>query len=314
MTKNSLFILVVLIVVGFGIWFTKFGKELKKTQALVTESKDDTEKLIKRRTAAVADPSQANAPENALKKTQLQQEVQALSEQLLQENQKLDTQKQYLDQLRQRSNPDRIELNYRNQVSQAYQEIQSLNETLNNDQMTQGGLQQEIQQALSAQSVSLRYYSEQMDQNILQQESLVKKTQEDLEYWKSNYNYLNLRDQKVQEIQSVLDEQLQALQDMKVQKLQLAAQALEQAQQMQQQARQAASDNSAAREEIQEEISSLREDIQRLEYSYRQNRLTQMSAQSQVQQAERNLQGQEDVIRSIRDLLQEKQNQLEKLQ
>ncbi|WP_413578726.1 hypothetical protein ACLVWU_09345 [Bdellovibrio sp. HCB290] len=313
MTKNSLFILVVLIVVGFGIWFTKFGQELKRTQTLVTESKDDTQRLLKRRTAAVPEVT-SGVPQNSLKKDQLQQEVQALSNQLLQENQKLDTQQQYLDQLRERSNPDRLEFNYRNQVSQAHQEIEYLTDTLNNDQFSESRLQQEVQRLQSEQDVSIRYYNQQMDQNILQQEAVVQKLQQDLQDWQLNFNDLTLQAQRVQELQGQLAEQTQLLQDMKVQKLQLAAQSLERTQQIQNQARDVASQNTNARSEIQEEINSLREEIQRLEYSYRQTRFTQMSAQAQIQQAERNLQGQEDVIRSIRELLQEKQTQLNQLQ
>ncbi|WP_413587590.1 hypothetical protein [Bdellovibrio sp. HCB274] len=313
MTKNSLFLLVVLFVVGFGIWFTKFGQELKRTQDLVTESNDDTQRLLKRRTAAVPEVT-ASTPANSLQKDQLQQEVQGLSNQLLQENQKLDTQKQYLDQLRERNNPDRLEFNYNNQVSQAHEEIQYLTDTLNNEQFSESRLQQEVQRLQSEQDVSLRFYNEQMDQNILQQEAVVRKAQQDLQEWELNYNDLTLREQRVQELRAQLVEQTQLLQDMKLQKLQLAAQSLERTQQIQEQARDVASQNTAARSEIQEEIASLRDEIQRLEYSYRQTRFTQMSAQAQIQQAERNLQGQEDVIRSIRELLQEKQTQLNQLQ
>jgi chromosome segregation ATPase len=314
MTKNSLFILVIILVVGFGIWFTKFGQELKRTQEIVNEKHDDTQRLLRRRTAAVTETPVAATPDNSLKKFQLQQEVQALAAQVFQENQKLETQRQYLDDLRNRTNPASTDISYRNQVSTANREIQYLADILRSDQFNETDVQREVERIQAEQNSAVRFYQEQMDQNIKDQEILVRRTQEDLQYWSMNLNDLTLRDQNVQILQQQLADQNQQLQDMKVQRLEIAARALENMQAVQAQARQLANDNSQARADIQDEISSLREDIQRLESNYRQTRFTQMSAQSQVQQAERNIQGQQEVIRSIQELLREKQEQLNQLQ
>lgn len=314
MTKNSLFILVVILVVGFGIWFTRFGQELKRTQEIVSQKNDDTQRLLRRRTAAVPEVSVAATPDNSLKKSQLQQEVQALSNQVFEENRKLETQRQYLEDLRNRTNPASTEMNYRNQISTPNREIQFLTDTLRSDQYSETDVQREVERIQAEQNSAVRFYQEQMDQNIKDQEALVRRTQEDLQYWDMNLNNLTLREQNVQVLQQLLAEQTQQLQNMKVQRLEIAARALENTQNVQAQARQLANDNSQARADIQDEISSLREEIQRLESNYRQTRFTQMSAQSQVQQAERNLQGQQEVIRSIQELLREKQEQLNQLQ
>ncbi len=311
MTRNSLIIVVVVLVVGFGIWFTKFGQELKRTQEIVNEKNDDTQRLLRRRTAAVTEKP---VVDNSLRKTQLQKEIQDLSNQLYQENQKLDSQRQYLDDIRKRGNSDRIEVNYRNQISTANQEIQSLTDSLRGDQYNETEIQREVQRITTETNSAARFYNEQMDKNIKDQEAIIRRTQEDLDYWTGNLNYMTLRDQNVQILQQQLAEQQQQLQNMKVQKLQISEQALEQTQAAQNRAREVASENAAARAEVQEQITNLREQIQRLEYAYRQTRFTQMSAQSQVNQAERNLQGQQEVIRSIQDLLQEKQNQFNQLQ
>lgn len=314
MTKNSLFILVVILVVGFGIWFTRFGQELKRTQEIVSQKNDDTQRLLRRRTAAVPEVSAAATPDNSLKKSQLHQEVQALSNQVFEENRKLETQRQYLEDLRNRTNPASTEMNYRNQISTANREIQFLTDTLRSDQYSETDVQREVERIQAEQNSAVRFYQEQMDQNIKDQEALVRRTQEDLQYWDMNLNNLTLREQNVQVLQQLLAEQTQQLQNMKVQRLEIAARALENTQNVQAQARQLANDNSQARADIQDEISSLREEIQRLESNYRQTRFTQMSAQSQVQQAERNLQGQQEVIRSIQELLREKQEQINQLQ
>lgn len=311
MTRNSLVILVVILVIGFGIWFTKFGQELKKTQEIVNEKSDDTQKLLRRRTAAVTEKP---VVDNSVRKTQLQKEIQDLSTQLYQENQKLDTQRKYLDDIRNRNNPDRVEINYRNQISTANQEIESLTDLLRGEQFSEAEVQREVQRITTETNTAVRFYTEQMDKNIKDQEDMIRRTQEDLEYWKANLNYLTLRDQNVLILQQQLANQNQQLQDMKVQRLQISAQALEQTQQAQAQARQIASENATARAEVQDQIDSLRDQIQRLEYAYRQTRFSQMSAQTQVNQAERNVQGQQEVIRSVQDLLKEKQDQFNQLQ
>ncbi|WP_413293995.1 hypothetical protein ACLSU7_02570 [Bdellovibrio sp. HCB185ZH] len=311
MTRNSLIILVVVLVIGFGVWFTKFGQELKRTQEIVNEKNDDTQRLLRRRTAAVTEKP---AVDNSLRKTQLQKEIQDLSTQLYQENQKLDTQRKYLDDIRNKTNPDRAEFNYRNQISTANQEIQSLTDTLRGDQFNEAEIQREVQRISTETNTAARFYTEQMDKNIKDQEAIIRRTQEDLEYWMGNLNYLTLRDQNVSILQQQLAAQTQQLQDMKVQRLQISAQALERTQTAQAQARQIASENAAARADIQEQIDSLRDQIQRLEYAYRQTRYGQMSAQSQVNQAERNLQGQQEVIRSVQELLREKQGEFNQLQ
>ncbi|WP_413561542.1 hypothetical protein [Bdellovibrio sp. HCB209] len=316
MTKNSLFLLVVIIVVGFAVWFAKFGQDLKRTQEIVSEQNDDTQRLLRRRTtAAVAEPTvAASLPDNSVRKNQLQQEIQSLSNQLYQENQKLETQQQYIDDIRRRSNPTQTELSYRNQISNATQEISYLTDLLRGDQMSESDIQREAQRLQTEQDTSLRFYQEQMDQNIRDQEALLRNTQEEIAFWNLNNNYINEKQARLQTLQQLLIDQTQQLQNMKVQKLELSARALEQSQAIQTQARQVASDNAQAREETQSEITSLREDIQRLEYAYRQRRYSQMSGQSQAQQAERNLQGQQEVIRSIQELLREKQAQLNQLQ
>ncbi|QLY27183.1 hypothetical protein [Bdellovibrio sp. KM01] len=311
MTRNSLIILVVALVIGFGVWFTKFGQELKRTQEIVNEKNDDTQRLLRRRTAAVTEQP---AVDTSLRKAQLQKEIQDLSTQLYQENQKLDSQRKYLDDIRNKTNPDRVELNYRNQISTANQEIQSLTDLLRGDQFVEAEIQREVQRISTETSTAAKFYTDQMDKNIKDQEAIIRRTQEDLEYWTGNLNYMTLRDQNVRILQQQLAAQNQQLQDMKVQRLQISAQALEQTQNAQAQARQIASENAEARADIQDQIDSLRDQIQRLEYAYRQTRYGQMSAQSQVNQAERNLQGQQEVIRSIQELLREKQSEFNQLQ
>jgi hypothetical protein len=300
-TRNSLIILVVVLVIGFGVWFTKFGQELKRTQEIVTEKNDDTQRLVRRRTAAVTEQTPVD---NSLRKTQLQKEIQDLSTQLYQENQKLDTQRKYLDDIRNKNNPDRVEVNYRNQISTANQEIQSLTDTLRGDRFNEAEIQREVQRISTETNAAAKFYTEQMDKNIKDQEAIIRRTQEDLEYWTGNLNYMTLRDQNVRILQQQLAAQNQQLQDMKVQRLQISAQALEQTQSAQAQARQIASENAAARADVQDQI----------EYAYRQTRYGQMSAQSQVNQAERNLQGQQEVIRSVQELLREKQGEFNQLQ
>ncbi|MBO9667032.1 MAG: hypothetical protein J7501_09485, partial [Bdellovibrio sp.] len=162
MTKNSLFILVVVLVVGFAIWFSRFGKELKKTQDIVTEQQADTRKILRRQKAAIAESSPS--PNEALR-TRLQEELNAISQQLIQENQKLESMKQQKESITKQFSPQ-VDLNYTSQIQNAQFQIQSLNEGLQSIRWNDSDMTREATQRQREQDSNLRLYMAQMDQNI----------------------------------------------------------------------------------------------------------------------------------------------------
>jgi len=88
MTKNSFFIFVIVLIVGFSIWFTRFGKDIKKTQDLVVEQQEKAQQVLRRQTASKVPDSTLTAAQ-AVEKERLQNDIQALSGQLESEAQKL---------------------------------------------------------------------------------------------------------------------------------------------------------------------------------------------------------------------------------
>ena len=261
MTKNSFFIFVVVLVVGFAIWFSRFGKELKQTQDLVVDQQERTQRILRRRVAAVPENSRS-ATEKAALKERLQSDLQGLSTQLKNENDKLDSQRSYLENIKQQLNP-KVELNYSSQIRNLSDEIQELSDMLRSYQWAEGDLNREVYQGLQEQNVTFKYSSDQMDQNILIQEQAIKETRDELAYWLLNNSYVNEKEARVQELQGLLADQLQQINDMKIQRAQLSVRSLEQIQSIQNQARGVASTISDSRADIQEQMSSLRGEIQR---------------------------------------------------
>lgn len=312
MTKNSFFIFVIVLIVGFSIWFTRFGKDIKKTQDLVVEQQEKAQQVLRRQTASKVPDSTLTAAQ-AAEKERLQNDIQALSGQLESEAQKLTSLRSRLEYLRQQLT-SKVDPNYGYQISDLSDEIQELSDTLRTYQWGERDLDRQVNQALQEQNAALRVSVQQMEQNIVKQEQEMKANQDELSFWVYNNGDMNQKDQRIQYLENALLNQSQLLNDMKTQRAEILTRALEQSQSIQAEARATANAINEDRYNIQEQMSSLRGEIKRLQYLQNQSRTSKFSLMTQVQQAEKNTQGQQDTVKTIEDLIRQKQEQLKKLE
>ncbi|MFM6929109.1 MAG: hypothetical protein ACKOX6_11635 [Bdellovibrio sp.] len=312
MTKNSFFIFVIILVIGFSIWFTRFDKDLKKTQDLVVEQQEKTQQVLRRQAASKTQdkgPSIAQAAE----KERLRNDIQALSLQLDSEAQKLTSLRSRLGDLKQQLS-SKVSPNYGYQISDLSDEIQDLSDTLRSYQWGESDLDRQLNLVLQQQSTALRVSIQQMEQNIVRQEQEVKMNQDELSFWVYNNGDMNQKDERVQYLERTLLNQSQLLNDMKAQRAEILSRSLAQSQSLQAEAQAAASTINEDRYNIQEQISSLRGEIKRLQYLQNQSSTSKFSLMTLVQQAEKNAQGQQDTVKIIEDLIRQKQEALKNLE
>jgi chromosome segregation ATPase len=230
---------------------------------------------------ASSTPTDNAIAERASEKARLGSDLQALSTQLESEAQKLNSLRSRLDNLKQQLS-SKVDPNYGYQISNLSDEIQDLSSTLREYQWSESDLDRQLNLALQQQSAALRISVQQMEQNILKQEQEIKVNQDELSYWIYNNNDITQKDERVQYLEEALLNQSQALNDMKTQRAEILTRSMEQSQNIQAQAREVASAINEDRYDIQEQMSSLRGEIKRLQYLQNQSRTSQFSLTAQV--------------------------------
>ncbi|MGE5086302.1 MAG: hypothetical protein ACM3MG_08400 [Bacillota bacterium] len=312
MTKNSFFIFVIFLVIGFSIWFSHFGKDIKKTQDLVVEQQEKTQQVLRRRTTSI---NENNSPslKHTAEKDRLRQDIQALSVQLEAETQKLSSLQSRLENLRQQLR-SKTDPNYGYQISSLSDEIQDLSDSLRIYQWSEGDLDRKVNMALQEQSAELRLAVQQMEQNIIRQEQEIKANQDELSFWIYNNGDMTQKDQRIQYLENALLNQSQELNDMKMQRAQILSNSLEQSKSIQTEASVTASAINEDRYAIQEQMAALRGEIKRLQYLQNQASASKFSLMTQVQQTEKNSQEQQETIKTIEDLIRQKQGELKKME
>ncbi|WP_374079227.1 hypothetical protein [Bdellovibrio bacteriovorus] len=307
MTRKNLFLIVIAFIVGVSVWIFFVNKSLKSTQEVILEQATQPS----RRVASV--PSPTPAPNTAVK-NQLQSEIQNLQQQINQERQRLDSQKQMLEELRVQQSVQPGTTAISSQISGYTSEVQSFLEELGNFQYAEQDINRRAAEALREQSSAAQLARDQIDENIRIQEDLIRQTREEIVYWQGNLFYVNDREARLVELELRLQTQNQQLQGMRDQRLALAAQVLENTRNLQSEKEQALADLANSRTDMQDEIASLRMEINRLQGVQYQARTSQISLRSQINQLQKEFETQTRQIQTLESSMQEKERQLKLLQ
>lgn len=307
MTRKNLFLIVIAFIVGVSVWIFFVNKSLKSTQEVILEQATRPP----RRVASV--PSPTPAPDSAVK-NQLLLEIQNLQQQIAQERQRLESQKQMLEELRVQQGVQPGTTAISSQISGYTSEVQSFLEELGNFQYAEQDINRRATEALREQSSAAQLARDQIDENIRIQEDLIRQTREEIVYWQGNLFYVNDREARLVELELRLQTQNQQLQGMRDQRLALAAQVLENTRNLQSEKEQALADLANTRTDIQDEIASLRMEINRLQGVQYQARTSQISLRSQINQLQKDFETQARQIQTLESSMQEKERQLKLLQ
>ncbi len=237
-----------------------------------------------------------------------------MQEQLEQQRQRLETQRQNLQNLqsqRQEQNQTPI-AGYSTQINSNNASIRDFIEELNSYDRSEAEINRRADDALKQQSSEAQVARDQIDAAIRIQESVMRQTQEEWTYWQYN-QMLSQRQAREQELLTLMETQRQDLENLRAQRLELSSQILLNSQAVQAQKDQALSDLSQNRQSLQDEISLLRDEVYRLQEDQYRTRTSQVSLGSQIQQAQRTLQQQQNQVDTLEKSMQQKADELNML-
>lgn len=287
MTKNSLFLIFICVALVFSYWFyQKYGvvesaSNLSPTQAepLVKPTIEDAPPVTQNslRTASV---SQAN----------VKNELQTLEQELDQERKKTELQKQTLEELKSRQalQTEQLNISLPSQISSHQIQIRNLADTLQDQRLAEGDLNQAAAQALREHETAAQTAKNQFDSYIASLSESLQQTRQEINYWTNAiYNITPEKETRLQDLQNLLAEQSVQLELLREQRTNIDAEKLTQERtigSISQQQKMGLIDNQDA---IQNEIGTLREEIGKLQTVYSQTRMSLMPLSQQIRQDEK---------------------------
>ncbi|UXR64916.1 hypothetical protein EZJ49_01455 [Bdellovibrio bacteriovorus] len=169
-------------------------------------------------------------------------------------------------------------------------------------------------EALKAQSSQAQTIRNQIDDNIRVQQQAIAQTREQLVYWQTNFNDITVQQAQLTDLNDLLSQQEQQLELMQNEKLLLSAQALEGPRNVQAEREQALAEINSNRQDLQNEISVMRAQIQSLQEDIYQSTVSETSLRRQLLQTQRAYEQQQQQIRRLESSLLEKNAELNALE
>ncbi|MBV2169739.1 MAG: hypothetical protein KUL82_13625 [Bdellovibrio sp.] len=303
MTRKNLFFLVIAFIVGVSVWIFYVNRGLKQTQEVLLEQAERPTRKV------AAAPTTVMVPENSALRARLISEAQSLEQKIAEERLRLALQKQNLDNLKARRQ-QQVATTYSSQIQSVNSQILDFADELHAYDLLETEINQKAADALRNQNSQAQVVRDQIDENIRVQESLMRKTQDEITYWQLNNLYVNEQQARLEGLQNLLEAQRQELDLMRQQRLAISSQVLLNSQSLQMDKDQALSDIAANREDIRSEVLALRDQLEQLQEAQNQVRSSQFSLNTQINQAQKSFEQQQEVIRSLENSLQQKTDEL----
>lgn len=262
---------------------------------------------------AVVPPAKPTPARNEIRRTQLQKELENLQAELVRKSQALEAQKQTLDQLqRQQSQMPGASI-YRSEMDSRDIAIQNLLDDLDRYHRAEDEINQSAALALKDQDSQTALARTQVDTNVQALEQDIRNTQNNLNYWKTNPASQEVQNQpaEVERLQTLLAEQKARLEELRAQRVSVSVTALNNSQSIRSLAEQAKAELRDGAANTQDQIYSLRSEIDRLQQgqAIEQSRLQGVSGQ--ISKAEREVESQSVEVRRLQDAIQAKQNEIQ---
>lgn len=304
MTRKNLFFLVIAFIVGVSVWIFYVNRSLKETQDVLLEQSERPTRKV-----ATASPATAPSPENSALRARLISEMQSLEQKITEERLRLASQKQNLDNLRARQQRQ-VVTTYSSQIQSVNSQILDFADELHGYDLLESEINQKAADALRNQNSQAQVVRDQIEENIRIQESLLRKTQDEITFWQINNLYVNEQQTRLAELQNLLEAQQRELEMMRQQRLAISSQILLNSQALQMDKEQALSDIAVNREDIRSEVLLLRDQLEQLQEAQNQVRSSQFSLNTQINQAQKSFEKQQEVIRDLESSLNQKTDEL----
>jgi chromosome segregation ATPase len=305
MPKNTLLLILAILISMVGFWYFKSSSSNSELTPELAE-------LSTPRVLVPASKLKSVPDRKERQRVQAEQEVANLESQITQESQKLEAQKQILEQLRQRTQSVAGRGSYRSQINSRDLEIQNLIESLGSYRQAEEDLNRSATRALRDQDSGARVARDQLEANIQFLEQEILNTQNELHYWQNYLAGPEMTNQRseIEKLQNQLTQQKNELNRLRSQQVDISVQVLSNSQAVEILAERAKAELRSSAAETQAQIFSLRSEVDRLQevQSQRQSQLWTLS--SQLTKLEKDYEEQSRKLRFLQEALRAKQSDL----
>lgn len=306
MPRMNVWIILIVIASMLGVWY--FGEvheaSLKQTQAAVNvpAPEEDTPTLPR------TPPSQ-----NQLRRTQLQNEVSNLQAELTKRAQELDEQKQALARLQQQQNALMGTSSFSSQIQTRDLAIQNLMEDIGNYRQAEDDINQSADMAMQNQDSQAALARAEVDANVQSLEQEIRNTQNELQYWRTSPTGAEVVRQpaQIEHLQAQLEQQRQQLNNLRSQRVGISAQILNNSQNILSLAEQAKAELRSSATNTQDQIYSLRSDIDRMNRTQSLSRGQLQTVNTQMSKLQKDLELSNEEMRKLQESIQLKQNEIQ---
>jgi len=294
--RNYLFLAIAFLTAGAGYWFYTNYKVIQKNGYVKTTT---TQTTITRAPASSPKPRTVarapSAPVTTNQNTELQNQLQL-------ERAKLELQRQALDALRARrdSQLQQVTNVYPNQIGTNTLQIQNLLQDLQNQRLAASDVDSTANAQLREQTTAANFSRDQVDLNIQNLEQDIQNTRNALALG-LDPSYAQTADEQARygNLQTQLAAQLTQLQALKEQRLSVSANLFQQTQNINAASQSQKQNLILTQNEIQNQISSLRDENNRLQNVSTEVRMSMMPLSQQINQAE---QAYQQSLQRVKDL------------
>ncbi|MGZ3774850.1 MAG: hypothetical protein ACXVCY_06490 [Pseudobdellovibrionaceae bacterium] len=298
-------------ITGISLWLLRVNNKEISAQPVATQSTKEPALETKAQLKKNGD-FKIITPENAKEFSRLVFEQNSLNQRLTVEKQKLEKQKQDLDTLRSQSQEKDL-APYSSQIQAENDQLRELAMELRGYENLEKDINRRADEVLKDQNSQSQVVKDGLDEGIRNQETLIKQTEEQVNFWQFNNNYTTEQQARLAEEQTLLNTQKQQLQDLRQQRLAVSEQVLTNTRQVQSEEEQELMNLSQERIDLQNEILTLNTELAQLQQQQSEQRASQMSLSSKIQQEEKAYEQQQQQVRTLEASLRQKQAEINNL-
>lgn len=309
MNKGSLYyFLMAVVIIGISVWLFRIDKGIKKAQEYIAEQ-GETSPQKRTPTATTSQVEKIISNQKSESKARVQAEKESLEKRLVEEQQRLEWQKQQLDTLRSQTTRQ-FATSYFSQIREGSSQLRELAVELHGYDGLERDINRRADEVLRDQNSLAQVVRDNLDEGIRAQENLIKQTQEQVVYWQFNNNYTTEQLARLAEAQALLESQRQQLDNLRQQRLAVSSQILTNTQAIQSAKEMELGELSQSRIDLQNEILSVNEELARLQEEQNKQRTSQMSLSTQIIQNQRIYDQQQEKVRGLESSIKQKNEEL----
>lgn len=308
MPRSTIALVLIVLASMLGVWY--FGSRDQRAPAGELAQAATTPAEVVPSAAPELHPTPSR---EAVRKVALQNEIENLQAELNKKSQALDSQKRSLEQLQQQQRSYGGVPEMSSQIQSRDLAIQSLVEDMGHYRQAEDDINNSASAALQNQDSQARLARDEVDTNIANLQRDIRDTENDLNYWRNNPAGQDVINQpaNVERLQNQLAEQRNRLTELRSQRVDISASVLSNSQTIRSMADQAKAELRDSAHGTQDQIFSLRSEIDRLQGAQSQYHSQLQGINQQISRTEKDIEDQSAEVRRLQESLQSKQSELQ---